>query len=67
MTENGTVNEPLNPRDDWMRRTAGEIEVLEIDTDTVPLQGDTPAFRQLIADLKARYPRQAELHLGEGP
>lgn len=53
--------------DDWMRRTAGEIEVLEIDTDAVPLQGDTPAFRQLIADLKGRYPRQAELHLGSPP
>jgi deoxyadenosine/deoxycytidine kinase len=50
--------------DEWMKRTAGEVEVLEIDTDTVPLQGDTPAFRQLIASLKRRYPRQAELHLG---
>lgn len=50
--------------DDWMARIAGEIEVLEIDTDVVPLQGDTPAFRRLIADLKRRYPRQAELHLG---
>ena len=52
--------------DDWMKRTAGEVEVLEIDTDTVPLQGDTPAFRQLVSDLKSRYPRQAELHLGPG-
>ncbi len=51
--------------DDWMRRARGEGDVLEIDTDTVPLQGDTPAFAQLVKDLKARYPRQAVLDLGE--
>ncbi len=51
--------------DDWMRRARGEGEVLEIDTDTVPLQGDTPAFVQLVHDLKARYPRQAALDLDE--
>ena len=49
--------------DDWMRRARGEMEVLEIDTDHVPLQGETPAFRQLVEDLKRRYPRQAELRL----
>jgi len=49
--------------DGWMDRVRGEVEVLEIDTDRVPLQGDTPAFRQLIEDLKRRYPRQSELHL----
>ena len=48
-----------------MRRARAEGEVLEIDTDHVPLQGDTPAFGQLVQDLKARYPRQAVLDLGE--
>jgi deoxyadenosine/deoxycytidine kinase len=52
-----------NAYDDWMRRARAELEVLEIDTDTVPLQGETPAFRQLVNDLKRRYPRQAELRL----
>ena len=51
--------------DDWMRRTRLEGEVLEIDTDRVPLQGDTDAFRGLVDDLKRRYPRQAELRLDE--
>jgi len=49
--------------DDWMRRARAEVEVLEIDTDQVPLQGETPAFRQLVTDLKRRYPRQGELRL----
>lgn len=49
--------------DAWMERVRGEIEVLEIDTDQVPLQGETPAFRALIENLKRRYPRQSELHL----
>jgi deoxyadenosine/deoxycytidine kinase len=51
--------------DDWMRRARGETEVLEIDTDHVPLQGETEAFAKLVSDLKARYPRQAVLDLGE--
>jgi deoxyadenosine/deoxycytidine kinase len=49
--------------DDWMKRARGQMEVLEIDTDRVPLQGETPAFAQLVKDLKARYPRQAMLDL----
>ena len=49
--------------DDWMRRARARHEVLEIDTDTVPLQGETPAFRELVENLKRRYPRQAELDL----
>ncbi len=49
--------------DDWMRRARADYEVLEIDTDTVPLQGDTPAFRKLVDELKRRYPRQSELQL----
>ena len=49
--------------DDWMQRARGETEVLEIDTDREPLQGETEAFRRLVEDLKRRYPRQAELDL----
>lgn len=49
--------------DGWMDRARATYEVMEIDTDNVPLQGETPAFRQLVEDLKRRYPRQAELDL----
>lgn len=49
--------------DDWMRRARLETEVIEIDTDSVPLQGETQAFRDLVEHLKRRYPRQAELPL----
>lgn len=49
--------------DEWMQRARHEVEVLEIDTERVPLQGDTPAFTQLVLDLKRRFPRQAELRL----
>ena len=52
--------------DAWMKRAANELEVVEIDTDHVPMQGDTPAFRDLVARLKHLYPPQAELHLDEG-
>lgn len=52
--------------DSWMARAAREGEVLTIDTDRVPMQGDTPAFRDLIARLKQRYPPQAELRLDGG-
>ncbi len=50
--------------DDWMVRARDYTEVLEIDTDRVPLQGETPAFRDLVETLKRRYPRQTELRLG---
>ncbi len=49
--------------DGWMTRARGTTEVIEIDTDTVPLQGETAAFRDLVESLKRRYPRQAELPL----
>lgn len=49
--------------DDWMSRIRGDLEVIEIDTDQVPLQGETPAFTGLVQDLKRRYPPQAELDL----
>ena len=49
--------------DEWMRRARHDGEVLEIDTENVPLQGETAAFTQLILDLKRRFPRQAELRL----
>jgi deoxyadenosine/deoxycytidine kinase len=52
--------------DEWMARAATQGEVLEIDTDTVPLVGDTPHFRDLIAHLKHRFPPQAELRLDVG-
>mgnify|MGYP001093109845 FL=1 len=51
--------------DDWMRRARAGTEVLEIDTDRVPLQGEAEGFTRLVNDLKARYPRQAVLDLGE--
>jgi len=49
--------------EDWMRRAVEDTEVLTIDTDQVPLQGETPAFRDLVEQLKRRYPAQAELPL----
>ncbi|NOT32538.1 MAG: deoxynucleoside kinase [Candidatus Eisenbacteria bacterium] len=49
--------------DGWMERARVNHEVLTIDTDAVALQGDSPAFRSLVDDLKQRYPRQAELDL----
>ncbi len=52
--------------DDWMGRARDEVDVIEIDTDRVPLQGETPAFRELVESLKRRYPRQAELRLEGG-
>jgi deoxyadenosine/deoxycytidine kinase len=53
--------------EDWMRRARAEMEVLEIDTDAVALQGETPAFRQLVNDLKRRYPPQVEMRLAPPP
>jgi deoxyadenosine/deoxycytidine kinase len=47
----------------WMARARQELEVIEIDTDRIPLQGETPAFSDLVRDLKRRYPPQAELDL----
>ena len=49
--------------EEWMGRARREVEVLEIDTERVPLQGETPAFTHLVLDLKRRFPRQAELRL----
>jgi hypothetical protein len=40
--------------------------VVEIDTDRVPMLGETPAFRALVERLKRRYPPQAELRLDSG-
>jgi deoxyadenosine/deoxycytidine kinase len=51
--------------DRWMERARHQMEVLEIDTDRVPLQGETEAFRRLVEDLKRRYPRQVELPLDD--
>lgn len=52
--------------DGWMSRARAELEVMEIDTDSEPLQGETPAFRRLVAQLKERYPLQSELPLEDG-
>ena len=52
--------------DEWMVRARGYTDVIEIDTDSVPLQGETPAFRELVETLKRRYPRQTELRLDGG-
>jgi deoxyadenosine/deoxycytidine kinase len=49
--------------DGWMVRARSYTDVIEIDTDSVPIQGETPAFRELVERLKHRYPRQAELPL----
>src|SRR4029450_12038624 len=51
--------------DRWMERARPELEVLEIDTDQVALQGETEAFRRLVEDLKRRYPRQVEMPLDD--
>ena len=51
--------------DRWMERARHELEVLEIDTDQVALQGETEAFRRLVEDLKRRYPRQVEMPLDD--
>ena len=55
-----------NAYDDWMRRARADTEVMEIDTEAVPLQGETPAFRALVNDLKRRYPPQVEMKLNPG-
>ena len=52
--------------DGWMERARAEMEVVEIDTDHVPLQGQTEAFEQLVSDLKQRYPMQGHLPLDGG-
>jgi len=52
--------------EEWMASARRELEVLEIDTDRVPLQGETEAFAGLVADLKRRYPLQVPLDLPPG-
>jgi len=52
--------------DGWMERARASYEVLEIDTDAVPLQGQAAEFERLVLELKRRYPRQAELKLDGG-
>ena len=49
--------------DDWMARARTDVDVIEIDTDKVALQGQTEAFAKLVEDLKHRFPRQSELDL----
>jgi deoxyadenosine/deoxycytidine kinase len=52
--------------DDWMTRARQRYEVMEVDTDAVPLRGETPEFQRLVRELKSRYPRQSELALEPG-
>ncbi|HKA23422.1 MAG TPA: deoxynucleoside kinase [Candidatus Eisenbacteria bacterium] len=49
--------------DEWMESAAGLYEVKVLDTDRVPLQGPTPAFHDLVEDLKRRFPPQIALDL----
>ena len=56
-----------NAYDDWMARARQRYEVMEVDTDALPLRGETPEFVRLVRELKSRYPRQAELPLGPDP
>ncbi len=49
--------------DDWIARTSRVREVKVIDTDAIPLQGPTPAFQELVDELKRRYPPQLPMHL----
>jgi deoxyadenosine/deoxycytidine kinase len=54
--------------EDWIARVSRIQDVRYIDTDRVPLQGPTPAFQELVADLKRRYPPQVPLALpASGP
>ena len=49
--------------EEWMASARREMDVLTIDTDRVPLQGETEAFAGLVTDLKRRYPMQVPLDL----
>lgn len=45
----------------WIRRERAEREVIAIDTESVQIRGDTPAWRKLVFELQRRWPPQAEL------
>jgi len=47
----------------WIERASARGDVRVIDTDSVPLQGPTPAFGDLVDELRRRYPPQAVLPL----
>jgi deoxyadenosine/deoxycytidine kinase len=49
--------------DSWIERAAQRGEVRVIDTDSIPLQGPTPAFGELVDELRRRYPPQGTLPL----
>ncbi len=51
--------------DEWIEQAQGQFEVKVVDTDQVPLQGPTPAFHDLVEELKRRYPPQVPLPLPE--
>ncbi len=52
--------------DDWIGRISKVREVKVIDTDSIPIKGSTPAFNDLVEELKRRYPPQVPLRLPEG-
>ena len=52
--------------DEWMDQARGLFEVKVLDTDQVQLQGSTPAFQELVEELKLRYPPQIPLPLPPG-
>jgi deoxyadenosine/deoxycytidine kinase len=49
--------------DAWIARVSRTSEVIVLDTDSIPLQGPTPAFQELVDELKRRYPPQVAMHL----
>jgi deoxyadenosine/deoxycytidine kinase len=55
-----------NAYDDWIARVSKVREVKVIDTDSIPIKGPTPAFNELVNELKRRYPPQVPLHLPRG-
>jgi deoxyadenosine/deoxycytidine kinase len=54
-----------NKYDEWMERARGDYEIMTLDTDRVPLQGPTPAFQDLVEELKRRFPPQEPIPLPE--
>ena len=47
----------------WIERASARGDVRTIDTDSIPLQGPTPAFGALVDELRHRYPPQGTLLL----
>ena len=54
-----------NAYEEWVDRARLEFDVLTVDTDEVELQGDAPAFHELVQKLRERYPPQQPIPLPE--